>query len=163
VIGAHYDHLGRGERGSLERDQAKRAEIHHGADDNGSGTVSVMELARRMTAKKCEGRTLVFMTFSGEEQGLLGSRYFCKKPTIPREQGPAMVNLDVVGRLRPDKDTKKDALDVGGVGPAKEFEVLIDDLKKKYDLKTKKTASGFGRGDSDHASFAEKKLPVYFF
>src|SRR5262245_5360581 len=78
VIGAHYDHLGRGERGSLERDQAKRTEIHHGADDNGSGTVSVMELARRMTAKKCEGRTLVFMTFGGEEQGLLGSRYFCK-------------------------------------------------------------------------------------
>jgi hypothetical protein len=163
VVGAHYDHLGRGERGSLERDQAKRTEIHHGADDNGSGTVSVMELARRMTSKKYEGRTIVFMTFSGEEQGLLGSRFFCKKPTIPLEQVAAMVNLDMVGRLRPDKDTKKDALDVGGVGSAKGFDVLIDELNKKYDFKLKKSASGYGRGDSDHASFAEKKLPTYFF
>src|SRR5207248_876921 len=118
VVGAHYDHLGRGERGSLERDQTKRTQIHHGADDNGSGTVSVMELARRLSGKKYEGRTIAFMTFSGEEQGLLGSRYFCKKPTIPLEQVAAMVNLDMVGRLRPDKDTKKDALDVGGVGSA---------------------------------------------
>ncbi|MFL5342345.1 MAG: M28 family peptidase [Gemmataceae bacterium] len=164
VVGAHYDHLGRGERGSLERDEKKRTEIHHGADDNGSGTVSVMELARRFAGRKgFEGRTLVFMTFSGEEQGLLGSRYFCKHPTFPLDTVAAMVNLDMVGRLRPDKDTKKDALDIGGVGSAKGFETLVDELNKKYDFKLKKTASGYGRGDSDHASFAEKKLPTYFF
>ena len=162
IIGAHYDHLGRGERGSLERDAKKKTEIHHGADDNGSGTVSVLELARRFASHKgYEGRTLVFMTFSGEEQGLLGSAYFCSHPTMPLEETAAMVNLDMVGRVRPDKKTNKDKLEIGGVGTAKEFSTVVDELNKKYDFEVSKTASGFG--PSDHTSFARKKVPVFFF
>jgi hypothetical protein len=162
IVGAHYDHLGRGERGSLERDPKKITLIHHGADDNGSGTVSVVELARRFAQRKeRDGRTLVFMTFSGEEQGLLGSRHFCNDPTVSLERTAAMVNLDMVGRVRPDKDTKKDKLEIGGIGSAKTFGPLVDDLNKKYDFKLSKTASAFG--PSDHTSFADKKVPVFFF
>ncbi len=161
VIGAHYDHLGRGERGSTERDEKKRALIHRGADDNGSGTVSVMELARHFAGETSyEGRTLVFMTFAGEEQGLLGSQYFCKNPTVPLEQVAAMLNLDMVGRLRPDKGKTKGKLEIGGIGSAKEFGPLIDELNKHYDFDPAKTESAFG--PSDHTSFAEKKVPVFF-
>jgi hypothetical protein len=161
VIGAHYDHLGRGERGSLESDPEKRKEIHHGADDNGSGTVSIMELARRFTSDKSyEGRSIVFMTFSGEEQGLLGSRHFCNEPTIPMDKVAAMINLDMVGRLRPDKDKKQNKLEIGGLGSAKEFVPLVEELNKKYDFEIAKTMSAFG--PSDHTSFAEKKVPVFF-
>lgn len=162
IVGAHYDHLGRGERGSLERDAKKKTDIHHGADDNGSGTVSILELARRFAEKKdYEGRTLVFMTFSGEEQGLLGSRHFCNNPTIALDQAAAMVNLDMVGRVRPDKDSKKDKIEVGGLGSAKIFGPLVEELNKKFDFKISKTDSAFG--PSDHTSFAEKKVPVFFF
>ena len=161
VIGAHYDHLGRGERGSLENDPKKKEFIHHGADDNGSGSVSVMELARRFAGRKdYEGRTIVFMTFAGEEQGLLGSRHFCNHPTIPLDRVCAMVNLDMVGRLRADKDTKQDKLEIGGIGSAKSFSALVDELNKRYDFKLAKTISAFG--PSDHTSFAEKKIPVFF-
>ncbi|HEV3144548.1 MAG TPA: M28 family peptidase [Gemmataceae bacterium] len=159
VIGAHYDHLGRGERGSLERDPMKKSLFHRGADDNGSGTVSVIELARRCAAQKDrEGRRLVFMTFAGEEQGLLGSRYYANHPIFPMEKTAAMLNLDMVGRVRPDKDTKKDSVEVSGLGSAKPFDTLIEELNKKYDFKLSKVASGFG--PSDHNSFTEKKIPV---
>jgi Peptidase family M28/PDZ domain/PA domain len=161
VIGAHYDHLGRGERGSLERDAKKRETIHHGADDNGSGSVSVMELARRFALRKTyEGRTIVFMTFAGEEQGLLGSRYFCNHPTVPLDKACAMVNLDMVGRLRTDKDSNQGKLEIGGIGSAKNFTGMIDELNKKYDFKLARTISAYG--PSDHTSFAEKKVPVFF-
>src|SRR5262249_46069367 len=103
VIGAHYDHLGYGPYGSLSRDVYKPGVklMHPGADDNGSGTPSVMELARRFAGKKDrQGRRLVFMTFSGEERGLLGSRHYCfKDPLFPLKDTVAMVNLDMVGRL----------------------------------------------------------------
>src|SRR5205807_10232770 len=79
VLGAHYDHLGYGGFGSLARNLKGKA-IHHGADDNGSGTTMVMELARRFAQKDHQGRRLVFMTFSGEESGLLGSAHYCKSP-----------------------------------------------------------------------------------
>lgn len=161
IIGAHYDHLGRGERGSLERDAKKRETIHHGADDNGSGSVSVMELARRFALRKAyEGRTLVFMTFAGEEQGLLGSRHFCNAPTVPLDRACAMVNLDMVGRLRADKDSTQGKLEIGGIGSAKSFAPMIDELNKKYDFKLARTISAYG--PSDHTSFAEKKVPVFF-
>jgi membrane-associated protease RseP (regulator of RpoE activity) len=101
------------------------------------------------------------MTFSGEEQGLLGSAYFCSHPTMPLEETAAMVNLDMVGRVRPDKKTNKDKLEIGGVGTAKEFSTVVDELNKKYDFEVSKTASGFG--PSDHTSFARKKVPVFFF
>src|SRR5262249_34178807 len=123
-------------------------------------TVSILELARRFAEQKDrEGRRLIFMTFAGEEQGLLGSRHYCNNPTFPLDKTAAMVNLDMVGRVRPDKDTKKDKLEVSGIGSAKPpFEPMVDDLNKKYDFKLSKVASGYG--PSDHTSFAQKKVPV---
>src|SRR5262245_30181579 len=145
VIGAHYDHLGRGERGSLERDDKKRQGIHHGADDNGSGTVSVIEMARRFAGDaKYDGRTLVFMTFAGEELGLIGSKHFCKNPTIPLAQVAAMVNLDMVGRLRPDKGKTKGKLEVIGIGSAKELKPMVEAANEKLDFDLSRTETPFG-------------------
>ena len=160
VIGAHYDHLGYGGSGSLAKDPSKK-QIHHGADDNGSGTTTVMELARRFGhMKDRQGRRLVFITFSGEELGLLGSRYYCnKQPLFPLADTVAMVNLDMVGRLKNDKETSKPKLIVEGVGTAKTFEQMIDKLNTGF-LFSKKPG---GTGPSDHDSFARKQIPVIFF
>ncbi len=100
VLGAHYDHLGYGGMGSLA--DLKKPAIHHGADDNGSGTTTLMELARRFgQMPNREGRRLVFMAFSGEESGLLGSAYYTQHPLFPLTETVAMINMDMVGRLRP--------------------------------------------------------------
>ncbi|GBD36784.1 Aminopeptidase YwaD [bacterium HR36] len=153
VIGAHYDHLGYGERGSLA--PGVKA-IHYGADDNASGTVAVLELARRFAeVQDRQGRRLVFILFSGEEQGLLGSRYYCSHPVFPLEKTVAMVNFDMVGRLRDDK------LTVYGTGTAKGFDKLIDGLGKKYGFQITKVATGFG--PSDHTAFYSRKIPVFHF
>lgn len=160
VVGAHYDHLGYGGMGSLARGSKA---IHHGADDNGSGTTSVIELARRF-GKPAEGgdrRRLVFMTFSGEEMGLLGSDYYVKNPLFPIDRTVAMVNLDMVGRLGKDAASGQDKLLVEGAGSAKHFNTLLDELNEKYDFKMTRKASGFG--PSDHASFYGKKVPVLFY
>ncbi len=160
VIGAHYDHLGYGGRGSLSKKKGVK-EIHHGADDNGSGTTAVIELARRFGAlKDRQGRRLVFMTFSAEESGLLGSRHYCTKdPLFALEDTASMVNLDMVGRLRPDKTTQKDRLIVEGMGTSKGFETLIDKLNPGFTF-TKRPSSG---PYSDQHSFYLKKIPVLFF
>src|SRR5205807_240383 len=93
IVGAHYDHLGYGGPGSIA--PSKKRQIHHGADDNASGSTAVMELARRFAAIPNRlGRRLVFMTFSGEELGLLGSRYYCKQPIFDLKTTAAMYNLD---------------------------------------------------------------------
>jgi hypothetical protein len=103
VLGAHYDHLGYGGMGSLSG--LKKPAIHHGADDNGSGTTALMELARRFgRLPNRSGRRLVFIAFSGEESGLLGSEYYCKHPLFPLSETVAMINMDMVGRLRPAKE-----------------------------------------------------------
>jgi hypothetical protein len=166
VIGAHYDHLGYGGRGtgSLSRDQ-KEPTIHHGADDNGSGTTTIMELARRFgEMPNRQGRRLVFMAFTGEEMGLLGSDHYCKDPLIPLEKTVAMVNLDMVGRLRPDVETKKDKIFIYGTGTSKEFDGQLTELNKKYDFQMQKVAgTRMAGGSSDHASFYAKKIPVIFF
>lgn len=160
VIGAHYDHVGYGGFGSLA--QVKKPTIHHGADDNGSGSTAVMELARRFAAiPNREGRKIVFMTFSGEELGLLGSRYFCEHPLIPLKDVAAMINLDMVGRLQADQDTKKDKLLVEGISSAQMWVPLIDSLNSKYDFKLSKTPAVIPY--SDHHSFYAKKIPVCFF
>jgi hypothetical protein len=160
IVGAHYDHLGYGGMGSLAG-QLTKPMIHHGADDNGSGTTSVMELARRFALMPKRERRLVFMTFSGEESGLLGSRHYCNHPIYPLDQTIAMVNLDMVGRLQADKETKKDKLIVYGTGSAKSFDSLIEETNKKYDFHLKKVPSGVG--PSDQMSFYLKNIPVYFF
>jgi hypothetical protein len=160
VIGAHYDHLGYGGRGSRAKNP-KAKEIHNGADDNASGTTALIELARRFGAvKDRQGRRLVFIAFSAEETGLLGSQHYCnREPLFPLEATAAMVNLDMVGRLRPDKETGRDRLIVEGVGTAKGFEALVDKLNPGFTYAKRKG----GTGPSDHDSFYRKKIPVLFF
>lgn len=153
IIGAHYDHLGYGERGSLARGVKA---IHYGADDNASGTAAVLELARRFAqSPDRQRRRLVFIFFSGEEQGLLGSRHYCNNPVFPLQKTVVMVNFDMVGRLRDDR------LTVYGTGTAKGFDKLIDELGKKHGFQISKVPSGFG--PSDHASFYSRKIPVFHF
>jgi Zn-dependent M28 family amino/carboxypeptidase len=161
VVGAHYDHLGYGGAGgSLGR--LKKMAIHHGADDNGSGSTAVMELARRLAAiPDREGRRVVFMTFSGEELGLLGSAHYAKEPLYPLKDTVFMLNLDMVGRLRPDKDPKRDRLLAEGIGTGKDFEKLVDEWNKTRDFDLKKTAAAIPY--SDHFSFYNAKVPVLFF
>ena len=162
VIGSHYDHLGYGGAGSRTK-TPKVKEIHHGADDNASGTTSVIELARRFAAMpNRERRRLVFVTFSAEEMGLLGSQHYCnKEPLFPLADTVAMVNLDMVGRLSADPKTQKDKLIVYGTGTAKTFDKLIDELNNGTGFQLVKKREG--TGPSDHDSFYRKKIPVFFF
>ncbi len=154
VIGAHYDHLGLGGFGALDADSGPR--VHNGADDNASGTAALLEIARQL-ARRRPARTIVFVAFSGEELGDLGSAYFVKHPLVgPIDSVCAMVNLDMVGRLRNGR------LLALGAGTAKEFPALLDSLNAAsghFDLR----ASGDGWGPSDHASFFAAKRPVLHF
>jgi hypothetical protein len=161
VVGAHYDHLGYGGAGG-SRSRARKMEIHHGADDNGSGTTALMELARRFAALKGrQGRRLVFVAFSGEELGLFGSKHYCKEPPFPLADTAAMFNLDMVGRLRADDKSGKDKLLVEGNATSKTFDALVDDLNRKHDFTLQKSAAL--APNSDHFSFYQKKVPVLFF
>jgi C-terminal processing protease CtpA/Prc len=108
-----------------------------------------------------QGRRLLFITFSGEELGLLGSVHYCKNPLLPLEDTAAMLNLDMVGRLRPDKDSGLDKVLSEGSGTAASFKDLVEKLAKKHAFKMVNKPSGFG--PSDHASFCSKKVPVLFF
>jgi Zn-dependent M28 family amino/carboxypeptidase len=163
VIGAHYDHLGYGGAFGSLAPPSKQTAIHHGADDNGSGTTTVMELARRFgRLPKYEGRRLVFMTFSGEERGLLGSFYYTKHPLYPLEETAAMLNLDMVGRLRKDAATNKDKLLVEGTGSSARFNQMLEQLNEKYHFKLIKKSGGVSN-NSDHYAFYNKKIPVIFF
>jgi hypothetical protein len=160
VVGAHYDHLGFG--GPHSTASPTRWGIHHGADDNGSGSAAVLELARRFAAKKDrQGRRLVFCLFAGEEQNLYGSKAYCAEPPFPLDKTAAMFNLDMLGRLRPDEKTGKMKVLTEGHGTAKQFKELIENLAKKHDFTLSSKAGGFG--PSDHASFYAKKVPVLFF
>jgi len=153
ILGAHYDHLGRGNSSSLAPD--KIGEIHNGADDNASGTAAVMELARVFAATGPTRRTLVFATFSGEELGLLGSSYMASHPPVPLETVQAMVNMDMVGRPRDGKIT------VGGIATSPEFKDLIARAAEGSPLTVGTSKSGYGA--SDHTSFYVKNVPVLFF
>jgi hypothetical protein len=192
VIGAHYDHLGRGGQGSLA---AREGEIHHGADDNASGVAGLLELARTFAKdRKAIRRTIVFIAFSGEEEGLLGSSYYVRNPVVPLAQTVAMINLDMIGRM------KENRLNIGGVGTSSEWKKWIE--KANHALHLNVTAEGKtspeeevqrgnypvvvganggsiataapgahfaltltedGFGPSDHASFYAKQMPVLFF
>jgi len=117
VIGAHYDHLGLGGEGSLAQ---REGEVHHGADDNASGTAGMLELARAFAAQgQKPRRTIVFVAFSGEEEGLLGSNYYVNHPIVPLVNTVAMINMDMIGRMKANK------LIVGGVGTAQEWRQVI--------------------------------------
>jgi aminopeptidase YwaD len=153
ILGAHYDHLGRGNSSSLAPDQI--GEIHNGADDNASGTAALMELARVFGATGPARRTLVFAAFSGEELGLLGSSYMASHPPVPLETVQAMVNMDMVGRPRDGKIT------VGGIATSPEFKDLIARASEGSPLTVGTSKSGYGA--SDHTSFYVKNVPVLFF
>jgi hypothetical protein len=152
VVGAHYDHLGTGGQGSLSPDSA--GVPHNGADDNASGVAAMLEIARRLKAAP-PARSVIFVAFSGEEQGLLGSAHFVKYPPVPNDKVAAMLNFDMVGRLREDK------LVVYGVETAKEWRTLIDSLNRS--AKFALTLQGDGYGPSDHTSFTLARMPVLHF
>lgn len=155
VIGAHYDHLGLGhDHNSL--DANPDGKIHNGADDNASGTAGVMELARYFSSnKKTEPYNFLFICFSGEELGLLGSKKWCDNPDIELGKINYMINMDMIGRLN--DSTKK--LIVYGVGTSPVFVPLIDSIASQFSIK--KDSSGIG--PSDQTSFYLKDIPVLHF
>ncbi len=188
VIGAHYDHLGRGGPGSLAQ---REGDVHHGADDNASGVAGILELARAFSSQRPKPRrTIVFIAFGGEEEGLLGSNYYVNHPLVPLANTVAMINLDMIGRL------KNKNLIIGGVGSAPEWRAMIEsanlspvasgnavarsqpasasingvqaanggtvvgsDVSRQFSL----TLNEDGYGPSDHSSFYGKQIPVLFF
>jgi Zn-dependent M28 family amino/carboxypeptidase len=154
VVGAHYDHLGLGDRNSLSPSQI--GQIHHGADDNASGTAGVLEMARLAAKnKRAWKRSVLFITFAGEELGLLGSSHFVNHPTISMRSVMGMINMDMIGRLNNDR------LFIGGVGTSPSFRPWLDDFNKSVHLQLDYSDSGYGA--SDHMSFNAKKVPVLFF
>ena len=150
VIGAHYDHLGYGGQGSLHRGEEA---IHNGADDNASGVSVMLQLADRLK-DSIPGSNYLFMAFSGEELGLLGSNYFVKNPTIDLEKVNYMINLDMVGRLRPDS-----TLSISGTGTAKRWNQTLNANNSDFNLVLKES----GVGPSDHTSFYLQDIPVLHF
>ena len=182
IIGAHFDHLGRGGKDSLA---AGSTEIHYGADDNASGVAGLLELARIFKAEKKNRRTIIFIAFGAEEEGLVGSRFYVNNPVFPLDKTLAMINMDMIGRLKENK------LSVGGAGTASEWKSLIEtknneqknDVLVPTNLPNGRNIEGFvgkpavalsnvpfslqlnedGFGPSDHSSFYGKQIPVLFF
>ncbi|GAC1515589.1 MAG: M20/M25/M40 family metallo-hydrolase [Gemmatimonadaceae bacterium] len=152
VIGAHFDHLGRSRTHALDPEAG--AVIRHGADDNASGTAAVLELAR-LFARHPPRRSLLFVNFSAEEIGLLGSAYFVAHAPVPVDSIDAMLNFDMVGRLREDR------LRVYGVGSAAELAGIV----RRANIEPPLAITGIdaGLGPSDHASFYLKRVPVLHF
>ena len=149
IVGAHYDHLGGGGFGALDPDSS--GAVHNGADDNASGTSALIHNARTLAADP-PARTTVFIAFSGEEVGLLGSAHYVRQPLYPLDRTIAMVNLDMVGRM------KNKRLIVYGTATATEFPALLDSLNwyQGFDLKKQ----GDGYGPSDQSSFFAARRPV---
>ncbi len=153
IIGAHYDHLGWGGQGSLVPDTIA---IHNGADDNGSGTVGLLELAEYLSHnRKKLNRSLLFIAFTAEEQGTIGSGYYVKNPVFPLENALAMINMDMIGRM---KDNK---LTIYGVGTSPVWNELVDNLNSKFKFNLNLIKDGYG--PSDHAQFYSKGIPVLHF
>lgn len=150
VIGAHYDHLGFGGDGSLYvGDKA----VHNGADDNASGIAVMLDLAAKLK-DSLKGNNYLFMAFSGEEMGLLGSNYFVKNPVIPNEKINYMINMDMVGRLKADS-----TLAVYGVGTSPMFKQVLNANNDHFKIVENES----GVGPSDHTSFYLNDIPVLHF
>jgi hypothetical protein len=155
VVGAHMDHLGDGLKyGSLYA--GHDAQIHNGADDNASGCAGVFEVAAHFAAmKKDLKRSYIFMLFSGEEAGLIGSAYFVKSDLVKKYNIVSMINMDMIGRLADNK------LTIGGVGTSPIWTPLLDSLNKSFNFTVTYNQDGYG--PSDHSSFYSKDMPVLFF
>lgn len=153
IIGAHYDHLGYGEdHNSL---WTGKPEIHNGADDNASGTATVLELAKLLKKSKLKNNNYLFICFSGEELGLFGSKYYTENPTIKLEDVNYMINCDMVGRLN--ESTR--AITIGGFGTSPAWGKILPEKTKTLNIKFDSS----GIGPSDHTSFYLKNIPVLFF
>ena len=154
VIGAHYDHLGKGGRSSM--DSKSIGEIHNGADDNASGVAGVLELAAAFARDPGPRRRgYLFIAFAAEEIGLNGSAYWASHPTRPIDKVIAMLNMDMIGRVRDNQ------IILGGIGTSPAFPALVEAAAKAQGLEPKSTKSGYGA--SDHTSFYVKNVPVLFF
>ena len=154
ILGAHYDHLGYGNYDSLAPSQI--GQIHPGADDNASGTAGLLELARIFSPKKGQlQRGLLFASFAGEELGLLGSAAWVKTPTRPLDHAIAMLNMDMIGRIKDDK------VYIGGVGTGSTFKADLERASANSGFKTEFSQGGYAA--SDHTTFVSKRIPVLFF
>lgn len=152
VLGAHYDHLGHGEDGNSLH-AAKDGQIHNGADDNASGTAALMELAARLKKSKVRNYNYLFVHFSGEELGLLGSKAFVKDMSLDSSNIAYMINMDMVGRLNDSSRT----LTIGGIGTSPAWKDVT--TTKAFRVSTDSS----GVGPSDHTSFYHNGIPVLFF
>ena len=151
VIGAHYDHLGMGGEGSLHREGEA---VHNGADDNASGVAVMLDLAYELKTSDKKGNNYLFMAFSGEEMGLLGSNYFTKNPTIALDSITYMINMDMVGRLN-----EENKLAIYGTGTSTRWTQIVNAVNKDFEL----ALSESGVGPSDHTSFYLNDIPVLHF
>jgi hypothetical protein len=154
IVGAHYDHLGLGGQFSLAPSQT--GTVHPGADDNASGTAGVLELAHWFTQGPRHKRGILFLTFAGEELGLLGSAYYADHPELPLAKAVAMINMDMIGRLRNNK------VYIGGTGSGTTLTPLVKELAS-HDGMDADISEKAGYGSSDHTSFTVKQVPVLFF
>ena len=152
VIGGHYDHLGFGGYGS--RSPTRNGEIHNGADDNASGTAAVVELARRIASGPKPKHRMIFICFSGEERGLIGSNYYVLHPVVPLDDTIAMINFDMIGNL------KNNTVEVNGVGTAEEFRDIVMKADEATPIDISIIDGAFA--GSDHLPFYLKQIPVMF-
>jgi hypothetical protein len=153
IVGAHYDHIGRGEFGSR---RPNSREVHNGADDNASGTTAILEMARRLAERDSKPpRRLVFIAFSAEEKGLLGAKHYLEHPLYPLDDTVAMFNYDMVGRLRGGE------LTINGIRSAREFSELVDKANAGESLKLKKIERVLR--SSDHFAFYQRGVPSFHF
>jgi aminopeptidase YwaD len=160
VLGAHYDHLGRGEDNN-SRELERKGQIHNGADDNASGTAALVELARLLKNSKLKNNNYLFIAFSGEELGLFGSKYFTEHPTIDLNSVNYMINMDMIGRL----NDSSHVVTVGGYGTSPSWGQIynLTGKKKLYSNDLVFRFDSSGTGPSDHTSFYLKNIPVLFY
>lgn len=155
LIGAHKDHLGMGGPGSSSR-RPDTVSVHNGADDNASGVAALLEIAEKIGAQRHQlRRSVLFVAFGAEEMGLIGSRFFADNAPVPLERVVAMINLDMIGRLKSDS-----TLAIGGTGTSDRSEDLLNGLPRDPGLKLAFAPEGYG--PSDHATFYGRNIPVFF-
>lgn len=155
IVGAHYDHLGLGGQYSLA--PSMTGTVHPGADDNASGTAGVIELARWFSKQPKQKRGILFLNFAGEEEGLLGSAFWAAHPELPTEKAVAMVNMDMIGRVRAGK------LYIGGTATGSTLRALVQKLASQNTDLNVDFSEGPEAGSSDHTSFIAKGIPSLFF